>query len=68
MPVLEARCLHTQMDAIAATADDGNMDEARGHLTAMLRCATYLGCTDAVTCSDDAMVLLRRVLDGSRGR
>lgn len=68
MSVVATRCLHSQMDAIAATADGGDMDEARGHLTAMLRCATYLGCTDAVACSDDAMVLLRRVLDGCRRR
>lgn len=66
MSVVEARCLHAQMDAIVATADGGDMDQARGHLTAMLRCATYRGCTDAVACSDDAMVLLRRVLDVCR--
>lgn len=66
MSVIEAQCLHTQMDAIVATADGGDMDQARGHLTAMLRCATYRGCTDAVACSDDAMVLLRRVLGAWR--
>lgn len=66
MTMVEARCLHTQMEAIAATADGGKMDEARGHLADMLRCASYLGCSEAVSCSDDAMVLLRRVLGNRR--
>lgn len=68
MTMVEARCLHTQMEAILSTADGGNIDEARGHLADMLKCASYLGCSDAVSCSDDAMVLLRRVLGRHRRR
>jgi hypothetical protein len=40
----------------------GPEGDLRQRLTAMLRCASGHGCTDAVPCSDKAMALLRKTL------
>lgn len=66
MPMVDVQCLHAQKDDIVASADSGNMEKARTHLAAKLRCASSLSCSDAVTCSDDTMILLRRVLGPRR--
>lgn len=62
MAATEVRCLHSQMDDVVATAESGDIGEVRGKLTDMLRCSSHQGCSQAVTCSDDAMAVLRRVL------
>lgn len=62
MTAIGGRCLHSQLDEIAALADSGATIDARMHLTAMLRCASQLNCRQAVSCSDDAMRVLRRLL------
>lgn len=67
MPTIEGPCLHAPTDAVVASADSGNMEEARRHIAALLRCASSLSCSEAVSCSDDTMALLRRVL-GERRR
>lgn len=60
MTAIEVRCLHSQMDR--AVAETGNVPQVRQHLAEMLRCASRLDCAQAVSCSDDAMGLLRRLL------
>lgn len=67
MTAVEADCLHSQLDAVANTAEAGNVTQGRLHLAEMLRCASRLDCAQAVSCSDDAMGLLRRLLAKSDG-
>lgn len=62
MATIEGQCLHTSADSVVASAANGNMEDARRHLAAMLRCSSSLSCAEAVSCSDDTMALLRRVL------
>lgn len=65
MTATEVRCLHSQLDDMAATAENGDIGNVRGKLTDMLRCSGQHGCSQAVACSDDAMAVLRRVLGGT---
>lgn len=67
MTATEARCLHSQIDDAAATAEGGDIGEIRGTLTEVLRCSGQHGCSQAVSCSDDAMAILRRFLGGDSG-
>ncbi|NFV80389.1 hypothetical protein [Magnetospirillum aberrantis] len=57
MTVMESRCLTSQVEE-----SESDTESAHDQVVAMLRCAGQLGCAQAVTCSDDAMQRLRRLI------
>lgn len=68
MTATDTRCLHSNSDAVITTAKGGESADVRVQLTAKLRCASQMGCSQAVSCSDDAMVVLRKMLGNAKQR
>lgn len=62
MALIESGCMHSQILTVRTLADQGNLCEIRQKLTAMLRCAGQLSCHEAVSCSDQAVSMLRSML------
>lgn len=60
MAVSDTRCLHSRQQS---DGEDGAADTS-AQVTDKLRCASQLGCAQAVSCSDDAVAALRRMLGG----
>lgn len=58
MTAMESRCLTAQV-----AEGETDTESAHAQVAAMLRCAGQLGCAQAVSCSDDAMQRLRRLID-----
>lgn len=68
MTATDTRCLHSGSDAVVTAIKGDDNADVRVQLTAKLRCASQMGCSHAVSCSDDAMVVLRRMLGNASRR
>lgn len=62
MKLSQSDCICDHLGAVWSAADLGDVGAVRQQLTGMLRCAGRLDCQAAVTCSDQAMTLLRNLV------